>query len=301
MMDQAVYALDASWGSLLLADVKEKGLVPRIVRGKQVEVRGTVRIQLGEGIAGRVYSTQEPYISNKGFEDPLFKPKDSDSETRIFNLLCVPLLIENQTIGVINVLNKKTGDFDQNDQNLLVSLASLVARSIENSQLYNMAITDGLTEVFIKKYFEDRLIDMVQQSLRYSLTFSIIYADIDNFKSVNDHYGHVQGDSVIRMAAKIMLEEARDNIDMVARIGGEEFAILLPETSKDGAFSLANRIRELAETKLDSMSGLPRKVTMSFGVATFPDDAKSSQELIEKADGALYKSKQTGRNRVSLA
>ena len=105
-----------------------------------------------------------------------------------------------------------------------------------------MAITDGLTEVFIKKYFEDRLIDMVQQSLRYSLTFSIIYADIDNFKSVNDHYGHVQGDSVIRMAAKIMLEEARDNIDMVARIGGEEFAILLPETSKDGAFSLANRI-----------------------------------------------------------
>ncbi|MEE2925049.1 MAG: diguanylate cyclase [bacterium] len=301
MMDQAVYALDASWGSLLLADVKEKGLVPRIVRGKQVEVRGTVRIQLGEGIAGRVYSTQEPYISNKGFEDPLFKPKDSDSETRIFNLLCVPLLIENQAIGVINVLNKKTGDFDQNDQNLLVSLASLVARSIENSQLYNMAITDGLTEVFIKKYFEDRLIDMVQQSLRYSLTFSIIYADIDNFKSVNDHYGHVQGDSVIRMAAKIMLEEARDNIDMVARIGGEEFAILLPETSKDGAFSLANRIRELAETKLDSMSGLPRKVTMSFGVATFPDDAKSSQELIEKADGALYKSKQTGRNRVSLA
>ncbi len=301
MMDQAVHALNASWGSLLLADVKEKGLVPRIVRGKKVEVRGTVRIQLGEGIAGRVYSTQQPYISNKGFEDPLFKPVDSDSEQRIFNLLCVPLLIENQAIGVINVLNKKTGDFDDNDKNLLVSLASLVARSIENSQLYNMAITDGLTEVFIKKYFEDRLIDMVQQSLRYSLTFSLIYADIDHFKSVNDDYGHVQGDSVIHMTAKIMLEEARDNIDMVARIGGEEFALLLPETSKEGAFSLANRLRELAESKLDSMSGLPRKVTMSFGVATFPDDAKSSKELIEKADRALYKSKQNGRNRVSVA
>ena len=301
MIDQAVHALNASWGSLLLADIKEKGLVPRIVRGKQVEVKGTVKIQLGEGIAGRVYSTQEPYISNKGFEDPLFKPKDSDSESRIVNLLCVPLLIENQAIGVINVLNKKTGDFDQNDQNLLVSIASLIARSIENSQLYNMAITDGLTEVFIKKYFEDRLVDMVQQSLRYSLTFSLIYADIDHFKSVNDDYGHVQGDSVIRMAAKIMLDEARDNIDMVARVGGEEFALLLPETSKEGALSLANRLRELAETELDSMSGLPRKVTMSFGVATFPDDAKSSTELIKKADAALYKSKQSGRNKVSLA
>ena len=99
----------------------------------------------------------------------------------------------------------------------------------------------------------------------------------------------MQGDSVIRMAAKIMLDEARDNIDMVARVGGEEFALLLPETSKEGALSLANRLRELAETELDSMSGLPRKVTMSFGVATFPDDAKSSTELIKKADAALYK------------
>lgn len=299
IIDQAVHALSGSWGSLLLTDSEESRLVPRVVRGRQLEARGTIRIQLDEGIAGHVFSTQKSYIANKGFEDSLFKPMNKEAEQNINNLLCAPVLIDNKAIGVINIINKKTGEFDENDQNLLVSLASLVARSIENSQLYNLAITDGLTGLFIKRYFEDRLEDMVQQSLRYSLTFSLIYADIDHFKSINDEFGHVQGDSVIKKAAEIILNEARDNIDLVARIGGEEFAIILPETTKAGALSLANRLRELAEAELASMSGVPRPVTMSFGVASFQDDAKSSLEIVTKADSALYTSKETGRNKVS--
>lgn len=301
ILDQAVSGLNAEWGSLLLADQEEKSLVPRVVRGKYDQPRGTVRIGLGEGIAGKVFKDHQPYISNLGAKDPLFEEKDPDRESMIQGIVCAPVVVEGEAIGVINVINKKEGDFDSSDGNLLVSLAALIARSIENSQLYNLAITDGLTGLFIKRYFQDRLDDFISQAQRYKLKFSLIYADIDHFKKVNDTYGHVQGDMVIKCTAKTLLLEARDNIDLVARIGGEEFAVILPETDQEGAAAFAQRVRKRVEHKLAQESGLPGRVTMSFGVATFPRNGKTSKELVLAADQALYKSKEGGRNQVNVA
>ncbi len=301
ILDRAVEGLDARWGSILLADTKEQHLVPRVVRGMYDQPHRASCIPLGEGIAGKVYSERVPYVSNRGYEDPLFKRIDENRESNIRSLVCVPLVVNDEAIGVINILNKLDGDFDEDDQRLLVGLASLIARSIENSQLYNLAITDGLTGLFIRRYFEDRLKDTLEQGKRYHQTFSLIYTDIDFFKRVNDTYGHIMGDAVIRNAARILLQEARDNIDLVARIGGEEFAIILPETDKEGAMTFASRVRQRAEETLAKLSGLKDPVTMSFGVATFPDDGREPLGLIESADDALYTSKEGGRNRVTSA
>jgi diguanylate cyclase (GGDEF)-like protein len=301
VLDKAVEGLGLSWASLMIIDEKNSCLVPRIVRGTYVHPQKAARIMLGEGIAGRVLQEKVSVVSNLGFRDPQFLKINEQRESEIKNLICAPLVVNDEAIGVINAVNKRDGDFNSDDERLLNSLASLMARSIENSQLYNLAITDGLTGLFIKRYFEDRLQDIVEQSKRYHLTFSLIYADIDFFKSLNDTYGHVFGDSVIRNVAKYFLREARDNIDLVARIGGEEFAVILPETDKQGAVSFALRVRNVIEQELASSVGLDKTITMSFGVATYGEDGQSSNEMLKAADGALYDSKENGRNRVTGA
>ncbi|PCJ17593.1 MAG: hypothetical protein COB02_13285 [Candidatus Cloacimonadota bacterium] len=301
ILDACWEGLGATWCSLLLSDDREKVLVPRLVRGDYCYPQGSVSISWDEGVAGKVYQEQKPYTAHDGVNDPHFYSIDEPRESSIKSMICVPLLVENKAIGVINVINKKEKQFSIEDQRLLVSLASLLARSIENKNLYNLAITDGMTGLFIKRYFEDRMKETIEQAKRYNLTFSLIYGDIDFFKKVNDSYGHVVGDKVIIQAAKILLKEARDNIDFVARIGGEEFAIILPETDKKGAMALAERIRKNAEETLALESGLTDVITMSFGVASFNDDAVEMLDLIKLADDALYVSKENGRNMVSPA
>jgi|GEM_PF-569277 len=299
ILQKAVEGLNASRGSLLLADPSEDVLIPRIVCGDYGPPKGPIKIRFGEGIAGRVFETQEPYIANEGSRDPRFVSVSPKTEHWIESFICVPLIVDSETKGVINVINKKCGGFDENDARLLSSMTALMARSIENSELYNLAITDGLSGLYIKRYFLDRLKDTTLQAIRYHLVFSLIYADIDFFKRVNDTYGHVMGDKVIKKAASILCHQARDNIDLVARIGGEEFAIILPETESEGAVAFAERIRKNVEAELSQSLGLTSPITMSFGVASFPLDGESPEELIEAADKALYASKNGGRNRVS--
>lgn len=170
-----------------------------------------------------------------------------------------------------------------------------------NRRLFDLSIRDDLTDVYNRRYFYEKLEEEIKRSERYETVLSLIMLDIDYFKHYNDTHGHQAGDSVLREVALLLRNNVREQ-DLVARYGGEEFSIILPETGKQVAGKLAERIRGClsAQTfhfKETLQSG---KLTISLGVATFPEDAKSLNDLVETADRALYKAKEKGRNRVAL-
>jgi diguanylate cyclase (GGDEF)-like protein/PAS domain S-box-containing protein len=169
------------------------------------------------------------------------------------------------------------------------------------ARLKDLSIRDGLTGLLNHKEFHRRLRDELERSRRYGHPFSLLMLDLDHFKDINDAYGHLAGDEALFSVAALIQEEARV-VDVVARYGGEEFAVILPETSAMGALDLAERIRRIvAGQKITCASGLAVSVTISIGVAVFPDDASSEEKLIAQADAALYTAKRTGRNRVVTA
>jgi len=175
-----------------------------------------------------------------------------------------------------------------------------MAENVAKSQkaLENLSTHDGLTGLYNYREFHRRLADEVQRSWRYDHPFSLLILDVDDFKVVNDTYGHLAGDEALRGLAALICREVRP-ADEVARYGGEEFAILLPETPGHGAFAMADRIRDTIATYPITI-GRERSVnlTVSIGVATYPHDADSEEKLIGAADQALYAAKNGGRNRV---
>jgi two-component system, cell cycle response regulator len=162
----------------------------------------------------------------------------------------------------------------------------------ENEELRRLALTDGLTGVANHRYFWERLDSEFSRAKRYGRPLSLIMGDVDDFKKINDKEGHQRGDEILRLCAQALSQGQRIS-DTVARYGGEEFAIILPEVSRPKAIEIAERHL----SKVDELA----KVGMSFGVASYPDDASSSTELVERADRALLKAKESGKHRVLSA
>ena len=166
--------------------------------------------------------------------------------------------------------------------------------AINKAQLWDMAVTDSLTGLFVRRYFLVKLQEELHRAERYNNIVSIVMADLDGFKNINDTYGHDAGDRVLKAVGKFLQQNIRD-VDVVARYGGEEFVIMIPEAAEDAAHSLSERLRkQMSELKID---GLPA-ITISLGIATFPHDGSDLEDLIKKADAAMYAAKRAGRNRV---
>ncbi len=304
ILDTCLQAVDAEWGSIMLYDENREALEVRLVRGKGFRKHSRPLFKPGQGISGKAFERGEAVIANEGYRDPDFWHFEGQEqyERRIRNLVCVPLLADNKAIGVINVINKRGGrPFTESDANLLTALGSQIARSLENARLYDLAIRESKTGLYIPRYFEARLKERLHLARRYGHCFSILIIDIDHFKRVNDEYGHLVGDEVLVTLSRFIKESIRENIDIASRFGGEEFAVLLPETDKEGARAFAERLRRLVEEKSgDPDRGVPA-VTVSIGVATFPYDGADEMTLMHKADTALYRAKNGGRNRVCVA
>ncbi len=168
-------------------------------------------------------------------------------------------------------------------------------------QLYEkvqeLSIMDGLTEVYLRRHLMERLKEEVDRAERLGLTFSVGMVDVDHFKDCNDRYGHLIGDAVLNKIADRLKSSVRE-VDMIARYGGEEFCVVLPETTRDLAVSVGERIRRSVEENTIKAFDEELNMTVSVGVATYPEDGKSIEDLLEKADTALYKAKRRGRNRV---
>jgi diguanylate cyclase (GGDEF)-like protein len=306
ILDEAIKSIGAQRGSLMLLDDNTDTLHTKVVRGKCPEIQAEVKsigIKIGEGIAGKVCETGQYKIVNSGHMDTAFKSYDQskEREKRVETMICVPLLVESNPIGVINVVNKLEGsrEFTMNDVNFLQVLASHASVAINNNKLYELAITDGMTRLYIHRHFQIRLDEEINRARRYNTPLSLVMFDIDHFKNFNDTYGHQQGDVVLIEVANILRQNVRD-IDIPARYGGEEFAIILPQTDARGASIFAERLRKSVADREFPGQDKPLHVAISLGIACYPQSSTDKMELIKKTDDALYESKETGRNKWTV-
>jgi diguanylate cyclase (GGDEF)-like protein len=217
--------------------------------------------------------------------------------------LGVPLFMYGGCEGVIAVQSTHARAFRADHQRLLESLALQVAAALQNAHLYELAMVDGLTGLFMRRYFDARIEEEIERSKRYGTAFSVVMMDVDDFKSLNDAHGHLIGDRVLRGIANVVKSQMR-GVDTAARYGGEEIAVILPRTELVNAYNVGERVRAaIAELRIttDGEPSEALRVTASFGIAGYPEStAGDGEDLVRRADRALYRAKKTGKNRVEL-
>jgi diguanylate cyclase (GGDEF)-like protein len=307
ILDTSVNLASAEKGSLMLVDGESPYLTVKAARGINRRLLDEIKIRPGEGIAGKVFKDGLPVKVDDmeknewGF---FSRPK-----YRTSSFISVPLKIGEKSIGVLNISDKITREaFSDEDLVLLRSFASYASIALERSTYYSLAghlkelsITDSLTGLFNRRYFEERFFEELHRSNRHNLSFSLAMIDIDDFKLFNDSEGHLAGDEMLKCIANIAKDSLRV-IDVIARIGGEEFSVIMPQTEKDEALLVAERIRSsLKELLPRTWKNFPRDtITVSIGIATFPHDGKERKELIRNSDKALYAAKMEGKDRTVL-
>lgn len=291
-------------GIIYLWHEDEQILVPAAIRSPFSEQLRKMYFPLGEGIVGIAAKSGQPQIVFDARRDLHLRSMPGINQF-LRSLLVVPLLVDNKIIGVVTIGKKEPNAFGPKQMQILSILGGQAAVAMANSLLYKkiekLAITDGLTKVYNHRYFYKRAEEELARAKRYGKAFSLIMLDLDFFKKFNDQYGHKSGDLALSSVAQILMDSTR-NIDVVCRYGGEEFTIILPETDSESAVPVAERIRSAVENHyfVVAEGQPPVHITVSLGVATYPTDVKSLDELIEYADRALYYSKEHGKNTFML-
>jgi diguanylate cyclase (GGDEF)-like protein len=207
------------------------------------------------------------------------------------------------SIGLVSALTRERRDFSSQELSLMTAFARYASLIIQNAQLYmrtqELAIRDGLTNLFNRRHFGGKLEEIINTARKEEQPLSLIISDIDNFKHYNDTHGHPKGDGILREISEVLLDNTR-GADIVARYGGEEFVVILPNTDKEGAKQVSNILMErIREHNFPHEETQPQgRVTMTFGVASFPVEADTAQELIELADKRMYIGKESGKDKV---
>lgn len=306
VLNKSIELVGAEQGSLMILDEKEMALAVKATRGFNKAIVEDLRVRIGEGISGGVAERGTPLVVNDIEESPV--PRKNRSRYKTKSFASIPLNVNSRTIGVLNISDKITGEiFSAEDRDLLLSFASYASIALDRGAYYKMSeelrsisITDHLTGLLNRRYLQDRLLEETERARRHKEPLTVFMIDIDGFKSFNDRYGHPAGDQILKTVAHAIQEEVR-TIDVVARYGGEEFTVILPTTSKAASMIIAERIRKGIEDTPYWGPKIPtgEKVTISLGIATYPEDADSMETLIERADTALYMAKTGGKNRVA--
>lgn len=223
----------------------------------------------------------------------------------IEDFLFVPVMAKGEVVGGLGVTTPPGRQFTKDDQNTLHLIATHAYLVIENAWLYEevkkLSITDGLTRVYNRRYLEERLDQEFKRSQRHKTFLTALMMDIDHFKKINDTYGHQMGDTVLRKLMELCRQVTRST-DIIGRYGGEEFMVLLPETDVMGGKCVAERLRKLVESQGFTTELEPVQITISLGLCTVPaEKVETPLQLVQGADEALYRAKQTGRNRTCVA
>ncbi len=285
----------------------EQVLVIKAAVGLEESVLKATRIKVGQPISGCAAESGESILVTDIESDAKFGRANLPKyKTKSF--LCIPLKVKENILGVINVTDKEiTGAeniFTEEDLGFLGVICNYAAIAIENARLYgevkNLAVTDGLTNLYNHRYFQTHLSSEVSRAQRYPRSLSLIMFDIDSFKKFNDTYGHPMGDLVLSQAAKAIKKNVR-KVDIACRYGGEEFAVILPETKLNEAVLVAEKIRKnVEEAMFETGKGAKKKkMTLSGGVAYF-SPGMTKEELVKHADESLYKAKTGGKNQICV-
>jgi diguanylate cyclase (GGDEF)-like protein len=266
---------------------------------------GTLTPRVPEG--GRFPTSAEPWASILNSNTTAIETElcSAPPSTKFFvesaSRMCIPLVSFGQTLGVLALDSAKADAFRDGDLQSLESVADICATAIQNAhyveRVKQLAYLDGLTGIFNRRFFELRIMEEIERARRYGTGMAVIMADIDGFKRLNDEFGHVLGDEVLRQVSSLFHQQLR-KIDVVCRYGGEEFGILLTQTSAPHAMNVAEKLRKMVAGW--QFPGVPRTVTISAGAAAFPEQGTTRDELVRAADSGLYAAKQAGRNKVCL-
>jgi diguanylate cyclase (GGDEF)-like protein len=307
IMERAQRLIKCDAWALLLVDEAVQELRFVAAKGGKGKNIKKFRLKVGEGIAGWVARSGQPLMIPDVRKHRRFNhSRDHITRFKARSVLCVPIVNKKRTIGVLELINKPNrGPFDDKDQDLLRKLVDQAAIALERAMLYermsNLAITDDLTKLFNFRYLDGTLDREIQRCHRYGSVLSIIFFDMDYFKHVNDTHGHLMGSKVLIEVAHILVENLR-NVDIIARYGGDEFVVALPETDVETALRITHRLhKNMKANEFLKEEGLRISMTASFGIASFPDHAQTKRDLIRLADQAMYRAKNSGRDQVCVA
>jgi diguanylate cyclase (GGDEF)-like protein len=282
----------------ILNDSNTLSLLGEIKEGEKIKYSEPVTKHLN-GILEKVTTTGKP-VRIFDLTNAYGHQRESDE---FKSLLAVPMISRGKVIGVLDAKSKRVGAFLNQDEKIFSILAGSAALAIENASLHQktqeLTITDELTGIYNYRYFIKKLSQEIKRAERYSQSLSLLMIDIDWFKRCNDTYGHLFGNKVLKELTQRIKDSVRD-VDVVNRYGGEEFAVILPQTNNKDAQMIGERIRHRVESTDFEVEegGLIVKVTVSLGVATYPENATTAEQLVEKVDQALYLAKGRGKNLV---
>jgi len=286
-----------AYGTILLMD-PQGGLAVHAAYGAPERVGA--HVALGQGPEGRAARDARPVL----VPDIALAPPDTGPGWASGAVLAVPLIWEGRVTGVFSVGSATPGALSDRDRQLVTTLAAYGAAAIENARLYeqarHLAITDGLTGLLNHRAFRQTLEHELERSKRYGVALSVIMIEIDRFKRYNDTYGHLRGDEALRRVAGLLEREHRKQVDIVARYGGDEFVICLPHSTKPAAAEMAERVRHAVEATPFIIGTDVASVTLSLGVAAYPDDGSTWAELVDVADRRMYAAKRSGGNAVAV-
>lgn len=261
------------------------------------------KIPIATGITGQAVRTKQTQF----LPDVTVNPSFLRASNEVNSEICVPILKHENVLGVLNVESNSRVPLNENDVNLLNTLAGTVAVAIDNAQLHGqvkaMAITDAVTGLYNRHAFEDFLSTEVKRADRYGHSLSLIVFDIDSFKQYNDTWGHPAGDTRLKAIADLIRMTQRKH-DIAARYGGDEFAIILPNTDLEGAKKFARRLLETARDAAPELATDGHSVsgyTLSIGFATYPNDGDTFEKILHVADQAELAAKKLGKNRIIAA